>query len=47
MDLSWVKEAYEKWIQGEDVNLEQVLSPRSPRINIRLSWLIFSLLYTV
>jgi hypothetical protein len=47
MDLSWVEEAYEKWIQGEDVNLEQVLSPRSPGINIRLFWLISSLLCTV
>src|SRR5271156_44034 len=23
MDLNWVKEAYDKWIQGEDVNFEQ------------------------
>jgi DNA replication regulator DPB11 len=24
MDLNWINEAYEKWIQGEDVNLEEV-----------------------
>jgi hypothetical protein len=23
MDMNWVKEAYDKWIQGEDVNFEE------------------------
>jgi hypothetical protein len=26
MDLDWVKEAYDKWIQGEDVNFDEVQS---------------------
>jgi hypothetical protein len=30
MDLSWVEKAYEKWIQGEDVNLEDVPSLPEP-----------------
>lgn len=25
MDLTWIKEAYEKWIQGEDVNFDDVI----------------------
>jgi DNA replication regulator DPB11 len=24
MDLNWIKDAYEKWIQGEDVDLPEV-----------------------
>jgi hypothetical protein len=24
MDLKWIEAAYEKWIQGEDVNFEEV-----------------------
>jgi len=30
MDLAWVEKAYEKWIQGEDVKLEDVLSLLEP-----------------
>ena len=25
MDLKWIRAAYEKWIQGEDLNLTEVL----------------------
>ena len=25
MDLDWVKEAYDKWIQGEDVNFDKTV----------------------
>jgi hypothetical protein len=25
MDLNWIKNAYDKWIQGEDLNFQEVL----------------------
>ena len=26
MDLKWIQDAYEKWIQGDDLNFQEVLS---------------------
>lgn len=34
MDLKWVEKAYEKWIQGEDVNLDDVPSSRFHGIDV-------------